>query len=151
MLWALRLALAAVTFTVSSATCLSSEWMEFRNMCYWKSDYRLTWTDATQVCPSMFPGSNLVSIHDLDLDAFIAEDLLGGMIAWLGLHRDSSSVPWMWTDGSTYNYSHWFGGDPGCPDSYDCCATINFRNDGDWAGIDCFGDYTYFMCQLDAS
>ena len=152
MSWALRLTLVAATFTAASGTCLSSEWRPFRSMCYWPSDYALTWTDAKTICPAMFPGSTLVSIHDLDLDAFIAENVFDiDRRAWLGLSRNSSSDPWVWTDGSTYDFSHWFGGDPGCPGSYECCAAINWQAIGDWSGFDCYDTYSYFMCQLDAS
>ena len=131
MVWVLRMSLAPAIVTIATAACLSSEWKQFRDMCYWRSDYGLTWMDAERACVSTFPGSDMVSIHDLYLDAFIADDLLSGQPAWLGLHRASGSEPWVWTDGSVYNYSRWFGGNPDCiSNRFECCATINHGNQG---------------------
>ena len=147
MTWIRCLTLAAA-LTAVTATCPSSEWKQFRDFCYWSSDYTLAWEDTRRVCQTMFPGSDLVSIHDLELDAFIAEELLGGTDAWLGLRRSSDSAPWIWTDGTPLNYTNWDGGDP---DWYgEGCAIINYGNKGAWTGASCNGIYFEYMCQIHA-
>ena len=157
MSWTRRLSLLAAVVTAVSASCVDSDWYQYRNTCYWASRYdvQFTWRDARSVCSMMFPGSDMVSIHDLDLDAFIAEDLLHGDEAWLGLYRVNDTAPWLWTDESEYDYHNWFGYDPVCSGdpplpTGECCAYINERNEGDWLGWNC-DDYLRFVCQLPVS
>ena len=147
--WTLRLMLLVAAISTTSAACVSLEWHQYRDMCYWRSDFYLNWNDARTVCREIFPGSDMVSIHDIGLDAFIAEELLDGAEAWLGLSRATSSSPWTWTDGSAYDYHNWYQDDPLC--SGECCTTINYVNDGDWTGYGCDTYYFPFVCQMDAS
>ena len=147
--WTLRLMLLVAAISTTSAACFSSEWHRFQDKCYWRSNYSLPWNDVRHVCQERFPGSDMVSIHDLELDAFIAEELMDGTDAWLGLRRTTSSSPWTWTDGSAYDYHNWYGNDPDCRQE-ECCVGINYVNDGDWTGHHCYFDYN-FVCQMDGS
>ena len=150
MAWTLRLTLLAAVVTAATTTCPSSEWKQHDSMCYWRSNYTLTWSDARQICPALFPGSGMVSIHDSELNAFIAEDVANGDQAWIGLLRVGDTSPWVWFDGSAYDYSNWFDNDPEwC--FYNCCAYINYINEGVWTGLDCYSYYRLFMCQIAAS
>ena len=146
--WTLRLMFLVAAISTTSAACVSAEWHQFRDMCYWRSNFSLQWNDARTVCPGVFPGSDMVSIHDLELDAFIGEELMDGRRAWIGLRRPTSSASWQWIDGSVYDYHNWYDDDPDC--SGDCCAAINYVNDGDWIAYTC-NHYFFFICQMDAS
>ena len=145
--------LVAAAVSAVLAGCPSSDWMRYGEKCYWSSGINVQWKDAKSACQSLFPHSDLVSIHDLGLDAFISEWLLGGTEAWLGLScTDCSSDPpqgCTWTDGSPYDYTNWYGGSANA--SGECCAFINYGNDGDWTGDGCADDTLYFMCQISAS
>ena len=153
----LRVLLAAVaTVTVARGACLSQDWKQYGDKCYWFSNgTRLTWNDANQICPLLFPGATLVSIHDAVQDAFIGEQVAGGLDTWIGLRCASGTASSaVWTDGTPYDYHHWSGGN--VPVGYDCtlgecCAVINVYNVGDWYGLTCHDATTTFMCQLDAS
>ena len=113
------------------------------------SDFILHWRNARLICQTMSPGSDLVSIHDLALDAFIGQVVTEGWSAWLGFHRINDSAQWQWTDGSPNDYRHWFGG---TPDWYgESCAAINYINDGDWIGLSCDVDNRYLLCQKAAT
>ena len=150
--WTLRLTLLVAVITVTSATiarCPSTEWHRFREMCYWRSNSTLIWNQVRNYCQMNFPGSDMVSIHDLELDAFIAEELLYYDQAWLGLRRASNSSPWTWTDGSDCNYYNFFGGDPAWAD--ETCTLINVGNPGCWTGLSCDHHYHYFVCQIATS
>ena len=144
MTWTLRLTLLAAVVTAACAGCVSNDWKRFRGMCYWHSNYTLKWDDAKDVCHYQFPGSDMVSIHDLDLNAFIAQNLLDYTETWLGLSRDSSSS-WEWSDGSSFDFNNWYGGDPVYFGAG--CATTNWNGLGDWTGHGC-STYQHFMCQL---
>ena len=147
--WTLRLPVLAAILTAASATCPSSQWKQYGDMCYWRSNLTMSWSEVRGVCQTTFTGSDMVSIHDLLLDAFIGEELMGGEEAWLGLHRPFDVSPWTWTDGSAYDYHHWYGGTPDWPG--EACAVINYGNDGDWTGFDCYSYERLFMCQIEAS
>ena len=148
MAWTLRLTLLAAVVTATSAGCPISGWTQYDNMCYWASDYGQSWFDAGHLCSS-FPGADMASVHDVKLDAFIAEDMANGEVTWLGLRRASASAPWVWTDGTTFDYNHWYGGDPDCYQD-ECCLGINWGNEGDWGGYYCDDEFPV-VCQMNAS
>ena len=158
MQWTRHLTLLVV-ITATSASCLSSEWKEHENMCYWASSpLELTWTDAQRICPVLFPGADMVSIHGIEQDAFIAEEVADGHRVWIGLHQANDSAPWEWTDGTPIDYTNWYGGDQDCSNrsgSGECCAIINWHNEGAWggAGGGCSDNRNDapFMCQIAAS
>ena len=149
---ALRLPLLAAVITTVAFSCPSSEWLWYGGMCYWASNATLHWNEVRYTCQSQFPGADMVSIHDIELDAFLAETLLDGTAAWIGLRRVSESEPWLWTDGTTYDYSNWFGRDPECTVD-DCCGLINYvnGNDGSWSGYSCSINNFPYICQIRAS
>ena len=47
---------------------------QFRDMCYWgMSKHTLPWNDAGSQCEWVNPGEEMVTIHDLEQNAFIAK------------------------------------------------------------------------------
>ena len=147
----LRVMLLAAAVTAAAAepdACPSSEWKQYEDMCYWNSNFRLQWDEVSRVCNEMFPGSTMVSIHDLDLNSFIAEDLTNYVETWLGLRRDSSYGSWTWTDGSPFDFNNWYGGDPAW--SEEGCAVTNWNGLGDWTGYSCDSHLSTFACQIAA-
>ena len=152
MPWTLPLMMLVASVTATTATC-PSHWKQFRNTCYWMSDFGLRLGDVANVCNMFEPGSDLVSIHDIEEDAFIAEEVAidsdgDRTNAWIGLTRINSSSPWSWTDGSPYNYSLWYKDDPDF-EAGDCVVT-NRGAWGTWACRDCESSLN-FMCQIAAT
>ena len=149
MLFSLRISVLAATIAAAAANCPTSEWKQYGSMCYWVSDYVLNWHSVDHVCDGTFPGSTSVSIHDLELDAFLANELLDGKVAWLGLRRATTSSSWVWSDGSLYDFSLWYSGQP--DNSGESCVLINDHSDsfGTWADRVCDSHYL-FMCQIPA-
>ena len=101
----LRLTLLAAVVTAAAASCPSPDWLQLRDKCYWGSDFALSWDDADHLCRTIVAGSDLVSIHDDDVNSFVYYTVLDGWVGWLGLTRASTDDPWTWTDGSPFNYS----------------------------------------------
>ena len=152
----LRVLLVVAAAVSAARSACPSEWKQYETMCYWASDFELTWMDAAEVCPALFPGATLASIHDADLDAFIGEDVLGGIRAWIGLRcADGTASSCTWTDGTPYDYHSWYESTTpigSACSSGECCAYINaYDNYGDWNGLGCYNNYQYFVCQVDAS
>ncbi|KAF0288938.1 C-type lectin BML-1 [Amphibalanus amphitrite] len=131
----------------SAGACPSDDWRPFRDMCYWSSKFSTTWGEAAQFCAEQASGADLVSIHDLDMDAFIGEQLLNETEAWLGLHRAGEGEQWEWSDGSNYDFTMWYENDP---DWMGGCAAINFALMGRWIGLGCEETFP-FMCQIAVS
>ena len=144
----LRLAMLAAATAAAGADCPSEEWHQFRDKCYWVSDFTLNARSVATICDSMWPGAEPVSIHDLDLDAVIAENLLQGQRAWLGLHRADTHAEWTWADRSDMNFTMWHEGQPNA--SGEICGTINFDKTGFWSDDPCDTFYLLFVCQIDA-
>ena len=148
----LRVMLLAAAVTAAAAEhdaerdACPSEWKQYENMCYWNSNFRMPWDEVSRVCNEMFPGSTMMaSIHDLDLNSFIAQDLTNYTETWLSLRRTNSI--WAWSDGSPFDFNNWYGGDPEW--EADGCAITNYHGVGDWTGYSCDKLYT-FACQIAA-
>ena len=78
MAWTLHLTLLAAVITAVSANCPGYEWTQFRDMCYWgRSDFTLHWDEVADVCNLIYPGAEMVIIHDIALNTFIAEYIAG--------------------------------------------------------------------------
>ena len=94
----------------------------------------------------MQPGSRQPSVHSLVADAFIAETLLDGDRAWLGLQR--ADDVWSWSDGTVVDWHYWYCDQPGNRAS--SCVITNYAGTGKWATYAC-DDPHYFVCQIDAA
>ena len=150
----LHLTLLAAIITAAVANCPSYEWTQYKNMCYWgRSDYPLHWNEVGDVCNSLYPGAEMVSIHDMDSNTFITQHVVASSdgscnTTWIGLSRASSSSSWTWTDGSPYDFTQWYKNNPG--DGGGNCALMSKYECGAWRAFDCTNDSYYFMCQVAA-
>ncbi|XP_043191028.1 lectin BRA-3-like [Amphibalanus amphitrite] len=142
--------LRALLVTLSLAVSVSSEgcpsgWVAFRDSCYYRSTYTIEWETANEICAAIQPAARQPSVHDLVTDAFIAETLLGGDRAWLGLSRVDGV--WSWSDGSADDWHYWYCDQPG--PTGDACVITNYAGTGKWATYRCI-DPHYFLCQVEA-
>ena len=143
----LRLVVLAAASAAAATTECPSGWHQYRDKCYWVSNYTLNGRSVPAVCASMITGAEPVSIHDLDLDAFIAEDLAKGEQVWLGLYRATTNTDWSWLDGSPMNFTMWHEGQPNT--NGDACGSINWDKTGFWSDEHCDTYYYFFLCQID--
>ena len=129
-----------------SSGCPSGDWQLLDDMCYWMSDFSTTWAEAAEFCASELPGGGLASVHDLDTDAFIGEQVLNETQAWIGLRRNDEGH-WQWSDGTPYDFSLWYDDED---DWVGGCATINnLALMGRWVGYSC-DTSVQFVCQTAA-
>ena len=94
----------------------------------------------------------MISIHDVELNGFISEELTDGYPygTWLGLRcANGTGSSCTWTDGTPYDYHNWYGSqEPIQCNGQECCALMNCYGDGVWCGFDCDDDYFHFICQI---
>ena len=143
-----RLTAVALLAVSAVSQCPDSSWLPFESGCYWRSTFPLSWRHITEVCGSIAPGALPVSVHSFAEDAFLAETLMGGEKAWLGLHRNDTHISWQWEDRTEYNRYYFGCNEP----SYEgeCCAVINHGRIGAWASFSC-DDEEYFICRVPAN
>ncbi|CAO2606786.1 C-type lectin domain family 2 member G [Lemmus lemmus] len=75
-------------------------WIGFGNKCFYFSDDVRNWTYSQSYC--MAQGAQLLQIDNQEELNFLNR-LKWYSAAWIGLHRESSEHPWMWTDNTEYN------------------------------------------------
>ncbi|XP_057643733.1 C-type lectin domain family 2 member E-like [Chionomys nivalis] len=81
------------------ATC-PRDWIAFGSKCFYFSEHTSNWTSSQTSCMEL--GAHLTHFDSLEELNFLNR-LKGDSAAWIGLHRESSEQPWMWTDNTEYN------------------------------------------------
>ncbi|XP_075838761.1 C-type lectin domain family 2 member F-like [Microtus pennsylvanicus] len=81
------------------ATC-PRDWIVFGSKCFYFSEHTSNWTSSQTSC--MDQGAHLTDFDSLEELNFLNR-YKGDSAAWIGLHRESSEHPWMWTDNTEYN------------------------------------------------
>ena len=139
-------ALCCAVATFAEAACPSAEWKSFRGKCYYRSKFHIAGWSVNDVCNFGFPGSKAVSVHDLDVNTFLAHDLMGGVSVWIGLHRNSGDSHFTWMDGTPLDWTYWDSEPTGTDES---CANINnVPETGQWGSRDC-NRHGGFICEID--
>ncbi|XP_054462509.1 lactose-binding lectin l-2-like [Anoplopoma fimbria] len=118
-------------------------WYGFNGRCYKYVASPMTWADAELYCVSQ--KVNLVSIHSLNEDNFIQAliknfDHLEGR-TWIGLSDIHKEGSWMWSDGSTVDFSFWSTGEPNNRGGNEHCVHANYDQYRKWNDYQCFATY----------
>ncbi|XP_076796751.1 C-type lectin domain family 2 member E-like [Arvicanthis niloticus] len=86
--------------SIKNNTYAAYSWTEFRNKCFYISEYSSNWTLSQDSC--MAQGAQLARIDSQEEMDFLRR-YKAGTDCWIGLHRESSEHPWRWTDNTEYN------------------------------------------------
>ncbi|XP_030003825.1 lactose-binding lectin l-2-like [Sphaeramia orbicularis] len=121
----------------------SGSWFSFNNRCYKYVASQMTWADAELHCVSQT--ANLVSIHSQEENAFVRTliksfDPAQGR-AWVGLTDAHKEGSWMWSDGSSADFSVWHRGEPSNNGGKEHCVHLNFGQDKSWNDVPCSQSY----------
>ncbi|XP_075838764.1 C-type lectin domain family 2 member H-like [Microtus pennsylvanicus] len=84
---------------VGYVTC-PKDWIGFGSKCFYFSEHTSNWTSSQTSCMEL--GAYLTHFDSLEELDFLNRKY-GHSAAWIGLHRESSNKPWMWTDNTEYN------------------------------------------------
>ncbi|XP_075838760.1 C-type lectin domain family 2 member F-like [Microtus pennsylvanicus] len=75
-------------------------WIGFGSKCFYFSEHTSNWTSSQTSCMEL--GAHLTHFDSLEELNFLNR-FKGDSAAWIGLHRESSEQPWMWTNNTEYN------------------------------------------------
>ncbi|XP_028446788.1 galactose-specific lectin nattectin isoform X2 [Perca flavescens] len=120
-------------------------WTHFGSRCFSFYFQRKTWVDAEKVCKAA--GGNLASVHSAEeydfLKTYIHQVTGENKVTWIGGFDSVQESEWMWSDGSTFDYTSW---DPNQPDNeggVEHCLEMNYHDN--WNDYPC--DKTrHFLC-----
>ena len=106
-------------------------WSKYDGRCWRYETGTRTWQSQENVCRTS--DSHLASIHS-STDMSRAKTLAGGAStwAWIGLNDIASEGTWRYTDGSSYDYSAWGGGEPNNSGNEDCAHFWNLHSSPSW-------------------
>lgn len=118
-------------------------WFLFENKCYklfgFKEEEKKNWHDARTDCQRL--GGNLATISNQRVQAFLTSKLnYFPTDAWIGLNDINEELKFLWTDGSTVDYTNWAKGFPSySSDNGDCTAVRNkpMKEAGSWRHMYC--------------
>ncbi|XP_071374840.1 galactose-specific lectin nattectin-like [Centroberyx affinis] len=103
-------------------------WTHDGSRCVAFFHHEKTWLDAESACINY--GANLASIHSLEehnfLRGVIARVTGSNKRTWIGGFDGMKEGVWQWTDGSKFDYTHWYKGEPNNL-KVENCLEMNFR------------------------
>ncbi|XP_076006194.1 ladderlectin-like [Genypterus blacodes] len=122
-------------------------WNSFGGRCYKFIATKKNWADAELFCVS--EKANLVSVHSPEEFAFvqrlIANTDPGQDPSWIGLTDIYKQGAWMWSDGSSVDYTDWNTGEPNHQGDERCTHTM-WGAEKKWNDKLCSETYS-FVCK----
>ncbi|XP_048089838.1 C-type mannose receptor 2-like isoform X1 [Alosa alosa] len=95
--------------------CICPEgWSKYESHCFNVVQDEKPWAEAESNCVRM--GGHLASVHSKH-ESSIIEDLINKHIrnardTWIGGTDVAKEGVWVWSDGSRFDYTHWYAGEP---------------------------------------
>ncbi|KAM3593491.1 uncharacterized protein V6R79_014123 [Siganus canaliculatus] len=135
----------AVAPTLWAPGC-PSEWLNYRDRCYFFSKDLHSFDDAKTTCESA--SSSLVIINDVEEQKWLKKQIFGKGYFWMGLTDKGEENVWRWLDGTEPAFTKW---KPGQPDNWghghevgeDCAGLIH---EGLWNDFFC-EDLISYICE----
>ncbi|XP_067002733.2 uncharacterized protein [Anabrus simplex] len=91
---------------------------------YKKLQNRMTWKDGVEACRK--EGTRMLLVESQKEIQTVME--WAGCCAWVGVHRENSSGPWVNTLGQQMNSTNFFGWLPSFPSGPNNCMILDIRN-----------------------
>ncbi|XP_037087317.1 lectin BRA-3-like [Pollicipes pollicipes] len=144
----LRAVVLATALLSSALGACPNNWVTYGLDCYWSSTYTATWRDARTACLAMASGSDLVSVHSAAEANFLFTQM-GAMDTWIGLNDLSSENNFVWSDGSSVDFTNWMDGQPNNLLDQDC-VNVQDPATGKWDDNHC-KENKNFICKIRGS
>ncbi|XP_048084339.1 ladderlectin-like [Alosa alosa] len=114
-------------------------WFHYGTRCFRFVHTARTWAESEQYCVMI--GGNLASVHNKKEYNFI-KDLVrrhthDSRITWIGGYDALQEGLWLWSDGSRFDYTHWYPGEPNNYGKREHCLVINFKDLRGWNDGQC--------------
>ena len=109
------------------------------------------WDEAESYCVSQ--GSHLASIHSASDNTYALSMCGNATTCWLGINDLSSEGTYVWSDGTSYDYSNWNPGEPYDPgfslgQAGEHCGELAWSGGGGWNDSVCSTSYRYPLCNV---
>ncbi|XP_067915848.1 lectin-like isoform X2 [Heterodontus francisci] len=107
-------------------------WVYYRDlsMCYNFLFLRKSWINAELYCQALVPGGHLASIHWGKQNKFIEKvtKLKGrsAPLTWIGLSHIHKVWTFLWSDGSSLDFTNWYMNQPNNRNKLEKCVQINY-------------------------
>ncbi|XP_018931397.1 ladderlectin-like [Cyprinus carpio] len=110
-------------------------WTNFGVQCYKFFPQTVNMITAERNCQSL--DSNLASAHNKMENDFLLSLLPSSTRSWIGAHDAIQDGQWVWSDGTTYDYTNWCSIEPNGGGGENC-VMINWNpNNACWVDIAC--------------
>ncbi|XP_026010747.1 type-2 ice-structuring protein-like [Astatotilapia calliptera] len=132
-------------------------WTRHSDRCFYYVPTTMSWARAERNCLSM--GANLASVHSIreyqKIQRLTAH--YGYPQIWIGGTDAPQEGIWLWSDGTSFHYSHWCPGEPN-NDRNQHCIQMNYGDSKCWDDLRCDAhlpsstyteDYKHSATQLD--
>lgn len=95
-----------------------SGWQLFQGSYYKYDDTERTFADSRTFCQSF--GAEVASVHSLAENEFVTDLIVDQGMAWLGADDTDGNNVYTWVDGTAWDHSNWYPGEPNNPNGEKC-------------------------------
>ena len=127
-------------------TACGNDWEEHGDHCYLWSEEKMSWDDAEAFCKRK--GGHLASVTSEDINAFVLQEKMLRNLEhlWIGGSDKENEGVWRWSDGSPWNYTNWYPGQPNRDNNKDCLQ-FGFNEIRDWMDRPCANNVNFVCSQ----
>ena len=122
-------------------------WQEWNQACYNLTKDFTPFSNASSICRQS--GAELVSIASLQENEFV-HNISEGEDVFIGLRAANANDSFVWSDGSTFDYSRWEDGEPNGGCGVDGCCVSLMEPTGKWNDTPC-EMWQPFVCKFTSS
>ena len=122
-------------------------WQEWNQACYKLTKDLKPFSNASSICRQS--GAELVSIASLQENEFV-HNVSEGEDVFIGLRAAKANDNFVWSDGSTFDYTRWEDGQPNGDCGVDGCCALFVEATGRWKDTPC-EMWHPFVCKFTSS
>ncbi|XP_030609440.1 type-2 ice-structuring protein-like [Archocentrus centrarchus] len=129
----------AKTHLVKRSSKCDDGWIQFNGRCFYYVAEPMTWDKAEANCVSL--GGHLASVHNFmeycRLERLILSISHEEKETWLGGTDAQKEGHWIWSDGTTFQYTNWCPREPNNKGGHQHCLEINYSDGKCWDDVGC--------------
>uniref|UniRef100_A0A3P8XPD1 C-type lectin domain-containing protein n=1 Tax=Esox lucius TaxID=8010 RepID=A0A3P8XPD1_ESOLU len=114
-------------------------WNTYGSRCFKYVKAKRSWADSALNCMAL--GGSLASVHSLleykFIQALILETTGKLPSTWLGGYDAVVEGRWMWSDGSSFDYTNWNTGEPNDAGVGEDCLQMDASQEKSWFDVPC--------------